>query len=86
MHPNAEGQAAMADAILMDIREEISKNAGRRTLLGDRGEVILRVLLHEVADFQQGIFQLLRRCRLAKRDAHRMISVLAARRKRQVLV
>ena len=28
MHPNAEGQAAMADAILMDIREEISKMLG----------------------------------------------------------
>jgi hypothetical protein len=25
MHPNAEGQAAMADAILMDIRDEISQ-------------------------------------------------------------
>jgi lysophospholipase L1-like esterase len=25
MHPNAEGQAAMADAILMDIREEVAK-------------------------------------------------------------
>jgi hypothetical protein len=25
MHPNAEGQAAMADAILMDIRDEVAK-------------------------------------------------------------
>ena len=28
MHPNAEGQAAMADAILMDIRDEVSKMLG----------------------------------------------------------